>query len=60
MLSDKQSLILCGVIIGSFILGGIFDILDSYVSLGFLLLALLLLILNIGKVKSNKDKDSKQ
>lgn len=57
MLTDKQSLYLCGFIIVGFLAAGILGMLDSYLVVGILSLAFLAVIINIFIVNPFKDED---
>lgn len=56
MLTDKQSLLLCTFIVLGFVVGGIFDVLDSYVAMGILVISICVVILNIIIVKLLNNK----
>lgn len=47
MLSDKQSLYLCGIVAVGFVAAGIFNVLTSYIIIGILGLLFLIIIVNI-------------
>lgn len=51
MLTDKQSLLLCTFIVVGFVVGGIFNLLDSYIAMGILITSTVIVILNIIFVK---------
>ena len=57
MLTDKQSLYLCGFIIIGFLAAGILGILDSYLVVGILSLAFFAVIINIFIVNPFKEED---
>ena len=57
MLTDKQSLLLCTLIVVAFFVGGILDILDNYVAMGIFTILILIVILNIIITKYLNNKD---
>jgi preprotein translocase subunit SecG len=60
MLSDKQSLILCGLMAGGIFIFGILDILNNFVVLTILTLIFFTIIINLFYVKSKHEKDTKK
>ncbi|HZW62753.1 MAG TPA: hypothetical protein VFF15_03815 [Flavobacteriaceae bacterium] len=57
MLTDKQSLLLCAFIVIGFVVGGIFDLLETYLVTGILSVAFILVLLNIVIANPFKEKD---
>lgn len=57
MLTDKQSLLLCVFIVIGFVVGGIFDLLETYLVTGILSVAFILVLLNIVIANPFKEKD---
>ena len=57
MLSDKQSLILSGLLAGSIFVFGILDILDNFVVLTILTLIFFTIVINLFYVKSKHKED---
>lgn len=57
MLSDKQSLLLCGLLVGGFFIGGILDILDNFVIKSVLTIIFLAIMVNLISAKSFIQKD---
>ena len=60
MLSDKQSLILSGLLAGSIFVFGILDILDNFVVLTILTLIFFTIVINLFYVKSKHKEDIKK
>ena len=60
MLSDKQSLILCGLMAGGIFIFGILDILNNFVVLTVLTLIFFTIIINLFYVKSKPEKDTEK
>ncbi|GAA4291405.1 hypothetical protein [Aestuariibaculum suncheonense] len=60
MLNDKQSLLLCGVLIGIYFVSGVLDILDNYAIKTILALIFFAVVGNLVYVnsKTHKQKDS--
>jgi hypothetical protein len=56
-LTDKQSLIICAIIVFGFSICGIIGILDNYVIVGALLVLFILVVVNLFTNKSFFDKD---
>lgn len=57
MLSDRQSIILCGVFIGIFFICGILELLDNYAIKTVLAIIFIAILVNfIYTVKSKKEK----
>ncbi|WP_406683145.1 hypothetical protein N1F78_10670 [Seonamhaeicola sp. MEBiC1930] len=52
MLSDKQSLILCGLMVGGIFTTGLLDILDNFLILTLLTIIFLAIILNLISTKT--------
>ncbi|GAA4238981.1 hypothetical protein GCM10022291_31530 [Postechiella marina] len=63
MLTDKQSLLLCGILAGAIFVGGVLDILSNFIVQTVLTLIFITIILNIfytnGKYKERKKRASK-
>ncbi|MFI0428020.1 hypothetical protein [Mariniflexile sp. HMF6888] len=61
MLNDRQSLILCGVMVGGIFVSGILDVLDSYLIKTLLTIIFLMILTNFFMVysKSKKEKQNK-
>ncbi|TYA92216.1 hypothetical protein [Seonamhaeicola marinus] len=58
MLTDKQSLLLCGLLVSGFFIGGILDILNNFVVLTILTIIFLAIMVNLISAKSFiKDKE---
>lgn len=59
MLNDKQSLILCGLLVGGIFITGILGIFSNFIVLTILTLAFLAIIVNIfiSKTKKNEQTD---
>jgi len=47
MFTDKQSLILCAIVVFGFSISGIIDILDNYVVVAVLLILFILIVINL-------------
>ena len=60
MLSDKQSLILTGLMAAGIFIFGILDILDNFVVLTILTLIFFAIIINLFYVTSKPENDSKK
>lgn len=57
MLNDKQSLLLCGLIIGGIFVCGILEILDNYIVKTILTIIFLVIIVNIFIANSKSEKE---
>ena len=57
MLTDKQSLILCAIIIVGFVTSGILNIFDNYFISGILLLLFLVVLINLVVTKRYEDPE---
>ncbi|WP_282136137.1 hypothetical protein [Seonamhaeicola maritimus] len=57
MLTDKQSLILCGLMAGGIFIAGVLDILDNFVILTLLTIIFLAIILNLVATRSFEKKE---
>lgn len=60
MISDKQSLILCGIMAAGLFIGGILEILDNFVVLTILTLVFSTIIINLFFLKRNPEEDEKE
>ncbi|TXE10075.1 hypothetical protein FUA26_11410 [Seonamhaeicola algicola] len=60
MLSDKQSILLCGFIAVVFFVAGMLDALNNFIVLTLLTLAFLAIVLNLITAKSFVKKDDEQ
>ncbi len=56
ILNDKQSLILCGFMVGGIFVSGILKILSNFVVLTILTLIFFTIILNLFLIKGNQEK----
>jgi uncharacterized membrane protein len=59
ILTDKQSLILCAVVVLGFSISGIIGILDNYVIVAVLLILFLLVVINLFTYKKLFEKEQK-
>jgi hypothetical protein len=57
MLNDRQSLILCGVMVGGIFVSGILDVLDSYLVKTLLTVIFLTILTNFFLVYSKSKKE---
>ena len=57
MLNDRQSLILCGVMVGGIFVSGILDVLDSYLVKTLLTVIFLTILTNFFVVYSKSKKE---
>ncbi|RED45920.1 hypothetical protein [Seonamhaeicola aphaedonensis] len=62
MLTDKQSLILCGFMVVGIFVAGVLDILDNFIILTLLTITFLAIIINLVVAKSffNKEEELEQ
>ncbi len=64
MLNDRQSLILCGLMVAGIFVFGILDLLDNYITKTVLTIIFLLIMSNFyvvfSKAKKERQKDSNQ
>ncbi len=57
MISDKQSLVLCGVMAAGLFVGGILEILDNFIVLTILTLVFSTIIINLFFLKRNPEEE---
>ena len=60
MLSDKQSLILSGVLAGSIFVTGLLEVLDNFIVLTILTIIFFTIIINLFYVKSKPKEDTEK
>ncbi|MCH4552488.1 hypothetical protein [Aestuariibaculum lutulentum] len=64
MLNDKQSLLLCGVLIGIYFVSGVLDILDNYAIKTLLAIIFLVIVANLvyvnSKIHRNNESDDNE
>ncbi|APY11775.1 hypothetical protein BWZ22_11245 [Seonamhaeicola sp. S2-3] len=60
MLTDKQSLLFCGLWVGGMFVSGMLDILDNFLVLTILTIIFLAIIINLITVKSFKVKEEEK
>lgn len=60
MLTDKQSIILCAIVVGGFSLFGVFNLLSNYAVSGVLLVLFLWVVINLIFNKTPADQDVKK
>lgn len=60
MISDEQSLILCGFMVVGIFVAGILDILNNFVILTILTIVFAVIIINLFFVKRKPEEDEKQ
>ncbi|MCR8668604.1 hypothetical protein NO995_12995 [Aestuariibaculum sp. M13] len=58
MLNDKQSLLLCGVLIGIYFVSGVLDILDNYAIKTLLAIIFLVIVANLVYVNSKTHRNN--
>ncbi|PWK17919.1 hypothetical protein [Xanthomarina spongicola] len=58
MFTDKQSLILCAIVVFGFSISGILGILDNYVIIAVLALLFVLIVVNLVMQKPIEEKDA--
>jgi hypothetical protein len=58
MLTDKQSLILCAIVVFGFSISGIIGILDNFVIIAFLIILFLLIVANLFTQKPIEENES--
>ena len=56
MITDKQSLLLCGVLTGSLFAAGVLDILGNFIVLTVLTIIFLTIVINIFYTNTNNKK----
>ncbi|MFY0713076.1 hypothetical protein J1D01_05330 [Seonamhaeicola sp. NFXS20] len=60
MLTDKQSLLFCGLLVGGIFVCGMLDILDNFLVLTILTIIFLAIIINLITTKTFKVKEEKK
>ncbi|GAA3598762.1 hypothetical protein GCM10022396_15030 [Flavivirga amylovorans] len=61
MLTDKQSLLLCGLMAGGILVGGVLDILKNFIVLTILTIIFLTVVINLfySKMTSKEDPENR-
>lgn len=57
MLNDRQSLLLCGLMVGGIFVSGILEILDNFITKTMLTIIFLVIIINVFVVYSKSKKE---
>ncbi|WP_145988297.1 hypothetical protein [Flavivirga rizhaonensis] len=57
MLTDKQSLLLCGLMVGGLLVAGILDVLKNFIVLTILTIIFLMIVINLFYSKLNPKEE---
>ncbi|WP_303315970.1 hypothetical protein Q4Q34_13455 [Flavivirga abyssicola] len=57
MLTDKQSLLLCGLMVGGILVAGILDVLKNFIVLTILTIIFLVIVINLFYSKLNPNEE---